>query len=133
MSKLIDTNIAIFLADGVATVMERVAAFDDLPSISLVTLAELEGGVFVRAGETARRRERLDLLMTGLNVLPFERDVVAAYADIVSVLGFSRRRVLDRLIAATALVHDLTLVTANGPDFHDIPDLKLEVWSRPGQ
>ena len=133
MSKLIDTNIAIFLADGVAEVVDRVATFDDLPSISMITLVELEGGVFAPVDETVRRRERLNLLLTALKVLPFERDIVAAYADIVSVLGFSRRRVLDRLIAATALVNDMTLVTANGPDFQHIPGLELEIWPRPAQ
>ena len=32
------------------------------------------------------------------------------------------------MIVATALVHDLTLVTMNGADFNDIAGLKLEVW-----
>lgn len=133
MSKLIDTNIAIFLADGVGEVVQRIAAFDDTPLISLISLVELEGGVFSLPEKVARRRERLDVLLAELIVLPFEHDVVAAYADIVSLLGFSRRRVLDRLIAATALVQDLVLVTANGRDFADIPGLKLETWPRPAQ
>ena len=33
------------------------------------------------------------------------------------------------MIAATALAHDLTLITANGGDFTDIEGLKLMVWS----
>lgn len=34
----------------------------------------------------------------------------------------------DMLIAATALAHDLTLVTHNTAEFSRIPDLKLEDW-----
>ena len=60
-------------------------------------------------------------------------DVVRCYARIVAALGFSRSRVLDRLIAATAIIGDLVLVTSNGPDFDAIPGLKLEVWPTPAQ
>ncbi len=35
---------------------------------------------------------------------------------------------IDLLIAATALVHDLTLVTHNTKDFARIPDLRIEDW-----
>jgi predicted nucleic acid-binding protein len=58
---------------------------------------------------------------------------VEQYGDIVRANGFSRTRVFDRLIAATALVHDLTLVTINGADFRDNPGLNLEVWPVPAQ
>ena len=34
----------------------------------------------------------------------------------------------DLLIAATALAHDLTLVTHNVREFERVPDLKLEDW-----
>ncbi len=35
---------------------------------------------------------------------------------------------MDVLIAAHALVHDLTLVTSNGADFEGTPDLRIEDW-----
>jgi predicted nucleic acid-binding protein len=35
---------------------------------------------------------------------------------------------MDLLIAATALVYDLTLVTHNTRHFQGIPDLRLEDW-----
>lgn len=38
---------------------------------------------------------------------------------------------MDLLIAATALVHNLTLVTHNVPDFANIPDLRVVDWLNP--
>ena len=50
-------------------------------------------------------------------------------------LGFAfrsfRRGKLDRLIAAHALALDATLVTSNERDYADVPDLKLEDWTKP--
>ena len=131
MSKLIDTNVAIFLANRERTIVDRVLTFDDVPLISLLTRVELEGGVHVQAEGGAMRRGRVDALLSRVASLPFEADAVQAYADIVAVLGFSRRCIIDRLIAATAIVHDLVLVTTNGPNFCNIPGLKLEIWPRP--
>ena len=41
---------------------------------------------------------------------------------------YSRRKLLDRMIAAQALVHRATLVTFNPDDFSDIPGLSSLVW-----
>jgi tRNA(fMet)-specific endonuclease VapC len=38
---------------------------------------------------------------------------------------------VDLMIAATARVHDLTLVTHNTRDFQSIPGLRLEDWLQP--
>jgi hypothetical protein len=40
----------------------------------------------------------------------------------------SRRKLLDRMIAAQALVHRATLVTLNASDFRDVPGLELLSW-----
>ena len=39
-----------------------------------------------------------------------------------------RRKLLDRMIAAQALVHRATLVTFNPDDFSDVPGLSSLVW-----
>ena len=51
-----------------------------------------------------------------------------AYRKIVETCGFSRRKVLDRMIAAQAITAGATLVTRNGDDFRDIPNLILLEW-----
>jgi tRNA(fMet)-specific endonuclease VapC len=38
---------------------------------------------------------------------------------------------VDLLIAAVALVHNLTLVTHNTADFRNIPGLRLDDWLAP--
>ena len=78
-----------------------------------------------------QRRLRLDRLLARFAIIHIDPPIVDAYRTIIAVTGFSRRRILDRLIAATALTHDLTLITINGPDFRDIPGLKLEIWPAP--
>lgn len=108
--------------------MTRFVSLRSPPWLSIFTRVELEGGIHTRAAAAAIRRKRLNALLTEAETLPFDMGVIDAYGRIVEALGFSRRQVLDRLIAATAIVHDLTLVTINERDFAGIPDLRLEVW-----
>jgi tRNA(fMet)-specific endonuclease VapC len=46
----------------------------------------------------------------------------------VTHAGYSRRKLLDRMIVAQALVHRATLITMNPDDFSDIPGLALVAW-----
>jgi len=96
--------------------------------MSIVTHVELEGGVYRFPELTAKRHEGLDTLLTGVAVLPFADAELQAYRRIVTEIGYSRRVVIDRMIAATALVHNLTLITSNGDDVRDVPGLMLEEW-----
>jgi len=130
---LIDTNIAIHLRDLHDEVTERVASLDGLPLLSIVSRVELEGGV-IRFPELREfRRSRVDSITRNLAVLDFGVPELAAYRRIVEVAGYSRPRILDRMIAAAALVHDLTVITMNGNDFRDVPGLKLEIWPSPAE
>ncbi|BCA58735.1 PIN domain-containing protein [Sphingomonas sp. HMP6] len=131
MPFLIDTNVAIEWRDGTPAIVDAISKLAEPPLISIITRIELEGGVYRDPSHAALRRSRLDQLLTILPVLDLHAPVADRYRDIIAATGFSRRRILDRLIAATALTHDLTLITINGPDFRDIPGLKLEIWPAP--
>ena len=88
------------------------------------------GNVFGWSADETQSFELLDAFVdAGGNLF----DCADAYRKIVRQSGFSRRKTLDRMIAATALVNNATLVTANGPDFADIPGLALEIWSAPNR
>lgn len=117
---------AIDLRDGDPVTRALMDQIEETPSLSVVTWIELEGGV--RGRDADLRRARLDHLLTWMPVLPFGAAEVAAYRGIISVAGFSRRKVLDRMIAAQAIVAGATLVTRNGEDFRDVPGLALLEW-----
>jgi tRNA(fMet)-specific endonuclease VapC len=128
---LIDTNIAVHLRDGDREIRRRIIGLGDAPAISIVTLVELEGGIHAKPALAEVRRARVEAMLTETRVVPFNASVVASYGEIVRARGYSRSRLIDRLIAATAIVHDFVLITINGDDFRGIPDLKLEIWPNP--
>jgi tRNA(fMet)-specific endonuclease VapC len=128
---LIDTNIAIHMRDGDRAVSGRVEALGEFPHLSIISATELEGGVYRVPGMEAFRRARLDTMLAELPLLLYGPEESATYGRIVAATAYSRARLIDRMIAATALVHDLTLVTMNARDFRDVPGLKLEAWDLP--
>ena len=127
-SFLLNTNVVIGLRDGDHVVAEKVAALDGAILLSIITHVELEGGVYRDPSQTSVRRPRLDAILEALPVLPFDDLAADSYRRIVAAAGYSRRKLLDRMIAAQALVHRATLVTQNPVDFQDVPGLDLLAW-----
>ena len=60
--------------------------------------------------------------------MAFDETAADEYRRIIEASGFSRPRIIDRMIASQALALDATLITLNGKDFTDIPGLKLLAW-----
>ena len=60
-------------------------------------------------------------MLSAIPALAFDDLAAKTYGAIVASAGYSRRKLLDRMIAAQALVHRATLVTFNPDDFSDIP------------
>jgi len=129
--RLLDTSVAILLRDADSDADRWLAALDSIPALSIVSQIELEGGVRAKPQLAAKRRAALDVMLAAFPILPFDTICALAYRHIVEAVGFSRRKVVDRMIAATALAHRLTLITLNGADFADVPGLDLEVWPAP--
>ncbi|MEO5952584.1 MAG: PIN domain-containing protein, partial [Chloroflexia bacterium] len=61
---------------------------------------------------------------------PLTDDVVEQAADIYASLHRTGQLIgeVDTLIAATALVHNLVLVTNNERHFNRVPGLQIENW-----
>jgi tRNA(fMet)-specific endonuclease VapC len=128
---LIDTNIAIHLRDGDDSVERKVAALQGGLFLSVVSLVELQGGLYRDPTQTERMQLRLDAIVESLTVLTFKADEAQRYGEIVRSVGYSRSKLLDRMIAAQAISVGVKLVTMNGDDFRDIPGLSLEIWPSP--
>jgi toxin FitB len=98
-------------------------------AISAASLAELHFGVLVARGddERARRSQRLGVLEATFDPLPVDAAVAREWgrlaAAIVSRGGKPRRRALDLVIAATANVNEVPLLTLNPKDFALVADL----------
>lgn len=108
--------------------MSRAAALEGPVLLSVISQVELEGGVYRFPEETTWRRASLDLLLSVLTVVDFDREAADAYGRIVQATGYSRRKILDRMLAAQAIVADASLITVNGSDFRDVPGLTLVEW-----
>ncbi|HUA73129.1 MAG TPA: PIN domain-containing protein [Solirubrobacteraceae bacterium] len=82
-------------------------------AVSVVTVGEIEAGIMI-ARDDATRARRVALLagvLAEAPALPIDRQVAVRYGELRAATG--RRPSNDLWIAATALAHDLTLVTAD--------------------
>ncbi|MDP8993604.1 MAG: PIN domain-containing protein [Pseudomonadota bacterium] len=128
MPLLLDTSVAVDVIDDVAGTLDRAREADAL-YLSVISHVELEAGVHRDRELGSLFRTRLDRFLTRVVELDFTSREVAAYAAIIAAKGFSRRLIVDRMIAATALANGLTLATLNPRDFRDVPGLEVEDWS----
>jgi len=100
----------------------RHAAADDMAMfMSVVTVGELRRGVeLIRHRGDDRQAEKLEKWFDSL-VAEFRDHILDIDTDITQLWGLLRvphpENALDKQIAATALIHDLTVVTGNERDF----------------
>lgn len=98
-------------------------------AISVASLAELHFGVLVAADddERALRTRRLGAIEATFDPLPITSDVGREWGRLAAAVsirgGAPRRRAIDLVIAATANVEGVPLVTYNPSDFEIIGDL----------
>ena len=128
MAYMVDTSIAIRLRDGEPAATHKVLRLPGGVFMSIITRVELEGGVYRDPKDAATRRVRLDTLLATIATVAFEEEAARVYGQIVANLGYSRPRMLDRMIAAQAIVHKATLITNDRRGFNGIASLQLEVW-----
>jgi tRNA(fMet)-specific endonuclease VapC len=129
---LLDTNI---ISDLVrrpgGTLATRIAEVgEDSICTSIIVASELRYG-----GEKSGSKElseRVDLLLSALEILPLEPPADRRHAKIRNQLTRKGTPIgpNDLLIAAHALAADLTLVTANTREFERVPSLRVENWLR---
>jgi hypothetical protein len=90
-------------------------------AVDPIILGEVRFGILLlRKGKRRARLERwFDSGVQRLHCLPWESETGMEWAQLLARLRASGRAmpIKDSLIAATALVHDLTVVTRNRADF----------------
>jgi tRNA(fMet)-specific endonuclease VapC len=120
---LLDSDICIYALLGRSEALRQ--SLSEQPegavAISAVTLAEVGVGY----GPSIDEADELKAFLAQVEVLPFDDSAARAYA----ALPF-RRGSFDRLIAAHALATGRTLVTNNEADYSDLPQLKVENWTK---
>ncbi len=127
---LLDTNILFDLVrhpQGEAAA-RIAAAGEQSVCTSIVVAAELRYG----AAKSGSRKlaDRVDLILSTLEVLPLEAPADRQYGDIRHHLTRKGTPIgpNDLLIAAHAMSAGLTVVTANAKEFSRVPGLNVENW-----
>jgi predicted nucleic acid-binding protein len=95
--------------------------------VSVVTLAELTVGVLVADdGDRSARVATLSAVESTWDPLPIDAEVARQFARIVAALRAGGRRVpiLDALVAATAIVEQIPVVTQDN-DYEAIPGVEV--------
>ena len=64
-----------------------------------------------------------------IHLADYDRSAASTYGRLVAAFGFSRRNVVDHMIAAHAISLDATLVTNNVKDFVGLPGLAVTNWT----
>lgn len=123
MRGLLDTSVF------VGTEQKRdLASLPEEAAISVMTLAELHVGVLLARGQRirAQRLRTLARVERAFDPLPVDEAVARAFAEIVADARRRARRpmIVDALIAATAVAHDMPLYSQDR-DFGLMPGVEL--------
>ncbi len=133
---LLDTNVLSETRKKQADprVISFLAAAEPSPLyLSVLTLGELKKGVALKKRSDPDGAKRIASWVDGLELSFADRilGIDAATAKLWGELSAQRSRpVIDTLLAATAVVHGLTLVTRNTADVEDTKAKLLNPWKR---
>jgi tRNA(fMet)-specific endonuclease VapC len=124
---LLDTNIIIEVFDSNKEIADKI---NKLPEfyISSIVLGELYTGVN-RVTNKAKHLKQLTDFLKLCTVLDADSTTAKHYGELIAAL-YKKGKPLptnDVWIAATALQHNLTLITRD-KHFNEIPGLKIKAW-----
>lgn len=135
MTHLLDTNVCIDALRGRREVLARLQEMaPEAFVVSVVTVFELFQGVDrAPTDRREREREKVQAFCDMIPCLPFDDSCGRLAAKINAALLNQGTPVgiADVWIAATAMVHGLSVVTSNVRDFDAIDGLLLENWRLP--
>ncbi len=130
MHYLIDTNIIIYRLKNIGNVNDNFLVHKtDLMSVSVVSYGELIYG----AQKSKFVEKNLETVRAVKDIFPLidvTAEIIDSFGEIKACMHKIGRAVddMDLLIAATAFVNKMTLVTHNTRHFEHIPHLSLDDW-----
>ena len=132
MSFLVDTDICSAWIKGNPKVQARFRQYLGRLHISTATLGELFTWT-KRAKTSPKRLQGVLNLLNDVQVLPVDEIVAEQFGDIRAGLLDAGRAAppMDMMNAATALVHNLIMVTHNVADYANVPGLTVVDWLVP--
>ena len=130
---LIDTNVlseVIRPRPNLAVVRTLLTTDPALRFASEITRYELRFGAKLRDDGGALWARIEQRILPLVRWLPLDAATVTASADLGALLRRAGRTIewADLVLAATAAVHDLTVVTRNTRHFDRVPDSRVENW-----
>lgn len=129
MKFLLDTNIVSAYLKGDAKVFNRFVQHTGGLAISSLCVGELYSWVY-RSKTNPKHSDALKAVLSEVTIIAVDTEIAIEFGRLRATLLDQGRPTpeIDLLIAATALVHDLTLVTHNVRDFSHIEVLRLADW-----
>ncbi|MGI8643565.1 MAG: type II toxin-antitoxin system VapC family toxin [Thermomicrobiales bacterium] len=124
---LVDSDV---IMDGLANRANALQTLLDLNAeglaVSTTSIAEVLEGAY-RSSDPPRQLQTYGRFFSGYSVLDVTAPIADRFAEIRARLRRQGNMIadMDLLIAATALVHDLTLLTGNARHFSHVPGLRL--------
>ncbi|MDX2212967.1 MAG: type II toxin-antitoxin system VapC family toxin [Oculatellaceae cyanobacterium bins.114] len=102
-------------------------------AVSVVTVMELRYGLALNPQRAQKIEPTIASLLSSITILRFSGLEAEQAAQIRVILKAQGQPIgaYDVLIAATALQHQLVMVTANQREFDRVPGLQTENWRQP--
>jgi len=129
---LLDTDTVIYSLKGHEAVSRHLQShLDDPIKISIITCMELYYGAH-KSKKITGNLAKIRTLEQSIEVLPVGRESAETYGMLKAQLEKQGSRLddFDLIIAASALAHNLTLITNNTDHFKRIDGLKLANWTK---
>jgi tRNA(fMet)-specific endonuclease VapC len=134
---LLDTDHVSLHERGQLSVRTRLASFSpEEVAVSVVTVEEMLRGRLAILARRAEGEARVHAYTKLLETVQFFSTVPVVPFNMACEQQFQALRAMrlrvgsrDLSIAATALVHNVVLITRNRRDFEQVPGLRLDDWS----
>ena len=129
---LLDTDILIYSLKAHEIVQQNLRHhLHDPINVSAVTLMELYYGAY-KSQKIANNLAKVKAIENSLEIIPVNQEMVEIFGVLKSDLEKVGKPLddFDLILAATAMSHNLIIVTNNEKHFGRIDGLKMENWSK---